>query len=129
LARRSAVPVDLDIPVTGRLPEPVEIAAYYAVAEALTNTARHARASAAEIEVAVGEGSCTCIRDDGRSAGFRGAGLIGLRDRVEPLTRLGVREHGRVSSLGSAGDQRRVRVGYGTSRAAPPRTRSASGAR
>jgi signal transduction histidine kinase len=37
LARRSAVPIDLDIRVTGRLPEPVEIAAYYAVAEALTN--------------------------------------------------------------------------------------------
>jgi signal transduction histidine kinase len=56
LARRSAVPVDLDVPVTGRLPEPVEIAAYDAVAEALTNSAKHARASAAQVEVAAGKG-------------------------------------------------------------------------
>jgi hypothetical protein len=69
--------------VTGRLPKPVEIAAYYAVAKALTNTAKHARASAAEVEVAVGEGSCTCVRGDGRrGTGFGGgAGLTGLRDR------------------------------------------------
>ena len=59
LARRSAVPVHLDIQVTGRLPEPVEIAAYYTVAEALTNAAKHAHATAAEVEVAAAAASCT----------------------------------------------------------------------
>lgn len=89
LARRSVVPVDLDIRVAGRLPEPVEIAAYYAVAEALTNTAKHAQASTAEVEVATGDGVLhVCVRDDGRGgAGFgQGSGLIGLKDRVEALS-------------------------------------------
>ena len=56
LARRAAVPVGLDVQVEGRLPEPVEVAAYYVVAEALANAAKHAHASAAEVEVAAGEG-------------------------------------------------------------------------
>ena len=88
LARRSAVPVCLEVQVEGRLPEPAEVAAYYAVAEALTNTAKHARASAAEVEVAIGEGVLqVSVRDDGRGgAGFgRGSGLVGLKDRVEAL--------------------------------------------
>jgi len=58
------------------------------VAEALTNTAKHARASAAEVEVAIGEGVLqVSVRDDGRGgAGFgRGSGLVGLKDRVEAL--------------------------------------------
>jgi signal transduction histidine kinase len=45
LARRSTVPVTLDLAVDRRLPEPVEVAAYYVLAEALTNTAKHARAT------------------------------------------------------------------------------------
>src|SRR3954452_8949303 len=45
LARRSAIPVELQCGIEGRLPEQVEIAAYYAVSEALTNTAKHAEAS------------------------------------------------------------------------------------
>jgi signal transduction histidine kinase len=49
LARRSAVPVDLDLGVDRRLPDSVEVAAYYAVAEALTNAAKHARASVVEV--------------------------------------------------------------------------------
>ena len=57
LARRCAVPVSLDIKVAERLPEPVEIAAYYAISEALTNTAKHAHASAAEVEVAARDGA------------------------------------------------------------------------
>jgi signal transduction histidine kinase len=88
LARRSAVPVDLDIQVEGRLPEPVEIAAYYTVAEALTNTAKHARATTAEIRVAASDGVLRMsIRDDGRGgADFgHGSGLVGLKDRVEAL--------------------------------------------
>jgi signal transduction histidine kinase len=88
LARRCAIPVRLDVQVTGRLPEPTELAAYYTVAEALTNTAKHARASAAEVEVVTGEGVLLVrIRDDGTGgAEFgRGTGLAGLRDRVESL--------------------------------------------
>ena len=88
LARRSVVPVVLDVRMPGRLPEPVETAAYYAVAEALTNTAKHADASAAKVEVAVGEGVLrVSVHDDGcGGAGFgRGSGLVGLKDRVEAL--------------------------------------------
>jgi len=88
LARRSAVPVHLDIQVTGRLPEPVEIAAYYTVSEALTNAAKHAHATAADIEVAESNGVVhVCVRDDGRGgADFgHGSGLFGLKDRAEAL--------------------------------------------
>jgi signal transduction histidine kinase len=88
LARRSAVPVDLDIQVDRRLPQPVEIAAYYAVSEALTNAAKHARATAVLIEVAEGDGVLDIrVRDNGRGgADFsHGSGLTGLRDRAEAL--------------------------------------------
>ena len=88
LARRSAVPVSLDISVAERLPEPVEIAAYYAVSEALTNTAKHAHASGADVEVAVRDGGLrVCVRDDGRGgADFAGgSGLAGIKDRMEAL--------------------------------------------
>jgi signal transduction histidine kinase len=88
LARRSAVPVSLDVQVAGRPPEPVEIAAYYAVSEALANVAKHAHASAAEVEVTAGGGALRVdVRDDGRGgADFgRGSGLVGLKDRVEAL--------------------------------------------
>ena len=45
LARRAAIAVELDADAIGRLPQPVEVAAYYVVSEALTNATRHARAS------------------------------------------------------------------------------------
>jgi signal transduction histidine kinase len=88
LARRSAVPVRLDIQVQGRLPDPVEIAAYYTVSEALTNAAKHARATAADIQVAVSDGVLRArVRDDGQGgADFsHGSGLVGLKDRAETL--------------------------------------------
>jgi signal transduction histidine kinase len=88
LARRSAIPVSLDISVAERLPEPVEIAAYYAVSEALTNTAKHAHASGADVEVAASDGDLRiCVRDDGRGgADFAGgSGLAGIKDRMEAL--------------------------------------------
>lgn len=88
LARQAAVLVRLDVQVAERLPDPTEVAAYYAVAEALTNTAKHARASAAKVEVTAGEGMLrVSVRDDGcGGATFGcGSGLVGLKDRVEAL--------------------------------------------
>jgi signal transduction histidine kinase len=88
LARRSAVPVRLDVQVDGRLPEQIEIAAYYVVAEALTNAAKHAHATVADVEVAAGEGVLRVrVRDDGRGGAdvTGGSGLVGLRDRAEAL--------------------------------------------
>jgi signal transduction histidine kinase len=86
LARRSAVPVQLQLETGARLPERVEVAAYYVVAEALANVAKHANASVAEVEVAVDDGLVRLgIRDDGIGGAdpTRGSGLVGLKDRVE----------------------------------------------
>src|SRR5690242_19623631 len=67
LARRSAVPVEIEVRVGTRLPEPVEVAAYYIVSEALTNTAKHAHASAVHVAVEARDGVLgLSIRDDGR---------------------------------------------------------------
>jgi signal transduction histidine kinase len=88
LARRSAIPVDLDIRVPGRLPEQIEVSGYYVVTEALTNTAKHARASAVSVEVEVaGEALRVVVHDDGTGGAdlADGAGLAGLKDRVEAL--------------------------------------------
>ena len=88
LARRSAVPVLLDVRVDGRLPEQVELAAYYVVSEALTNAAKHAAASGVHVDVQAGKGVLRIeVRDDGRGGATfaRGSGLVGLRDRVEAL--------------------------------------------
>jgi signal transduction histidine kinase len=88
LARRSAIPVDLDVQIDRRLPEPVETAAYYTVAEALTNAVKHAHATTAQIEAAATDGVLHVrVRDDGHGgADFsRGSGLLGLKDRAEAL--------------------------------------------
>jgi signal transduction histidine kinase len=88
LARRSAVPVELDLRTGTRLPEPVEVAAYYIVSEALTNTAKHARASVVYVAVEVRHGVLELsIRDDGSGGADPacGSGLIGLTDRVDAL--------------------------------------------
>jgi signal transduction histidine kinase len=88
LGRRSPILVDLDIQVDGRLPEPVETAAYYAVSEALTNAAKHAHATAADVEVDVRDGVLhVYVHDNGRGgADFGpGSGLVGLKDRAEAL--------------------------------------------
>jgi PAS domain S-box-containing protein len=88
LARRSAVPVRLDVRADPRLPEPVAVAAYYVVSEALTNSAKHADASAVDVTVGAADGVLTLsIRDDGGGGAdpARGSGLIGLADRVETL--------------------------------------------
>jgi signal transduction histidine kinase len=88
LARRSAVPVDLDVQVAGRLPEQIEVSGYYVVAEALTNSVKHARASAVSVEAAVSDDVLrVTVRDDGTGGAdlTLGAGLAGLKDRVEAL--------------------------------------------
>jgi GAF domain-containing protein len=88
LARRSPIPVDLQVQVNERLPEPVKVSAYYVIAEALTNAAKHARASVVSVQIEVaGDVLLLEVRDDGTGgAGFsRGTGLAGLKDRVEAL--------------------------------------------
>jgi signal transduction histidine kinase/PAS domain-containing protein len=88
LARRSAVPVELDVRPERRLPERVEVAAYYVVSEALTNAAKHAHASVVHVDVDADDSIVQlAIRDDGvgRADPVRGSGLIGLTDRVEAL--------------------------------------------
>ncbi|MFB9414121.1 sensor histidine kinase [Dactylosporangium matsuzakiense] len=88
LARRSAVPVDVDVRVEGRLPESLEVAAYYVVAEALTNVAKHADATLVTVSTEVrGPGLYLTVTDDGHGGADprRGTGLTGLRDRVEAL--------------------------------------------
>ncbi|MBB3601398.1 signal transduction histidine kinase [Mycolicibacterium sp. BK556] len=94
LARRSAVPVALDLDVDRRLPESVEVAAYYVVAEALTNAAKHAQADEVTVWARVTDTELALrIADDGiGGAGHGGgSGLIGLKDRVEALSgRLGI---------------------------------------
>ena len=88
LARRSAVPVELDLNVDRRLPESVEVAAYYVVAEALTNAAKHAQASEVHVSAVAGQDGLTLtISDDGIGGAVAGAGsgLIGLKDRVDAL--------------------------------------------
>jgi signal transduction histidine kinase len=88
LARRSAIPVELALGVDRRFPEQVEVAAYYVVAEALTNSAKHASASLVHVELHEDQAFLElAIHDDGiggADAG-KGSGLIGLADRVEAL--------------------------------------------
>ena len=72
----------------GRLAEPVEVSVYYFVAEALTNAAKHARATAVRVEVdIIGEVLSVAVSDNGiGGADFTGGtGLAGLRDRVEAI--------------------------------------------
>jgi signal transduction histidine kinase len=88
LARRSALPVDLLLGIHRRLPDPVEVAAYYVVAEAMTNAAKHARASMVEVCADIeGQDLHLSIRDDGIGGAdaANGSGISGLRDRVEAL--------------------------------------------
>nr|BFE59589.1 GAF domain-containing protein [Dactylosporangium thailandense] len=88
LARRSAIPVELNLKIGRPLPEHAEVAAYHIVSEALANAATHARATVvqvnAEAEHAVFRLS---IHDDGIGGASlgKGSGLIGLQDRIEAL--------------------------------------------
>jgi signal transduction histidine kinase len=90
LARRSPVPVELEVELgkESRLAEPIEVAAYYVVAEALTNAAKHANASVIRVSGGASEGMLQLhVQDDGRGGAdrARGSGLVGMTDRVEAL--------------------------------------------
>jgi signal transduction histidine kinase/ketosteroid isomerase-like protein len=84
LGSRSQVPVAIDVSV-GRLPPAVEATAYFVVAEALTNVAKHAHAGHAEVTARIENGTLAVqVRDDGVGGATRrdGRGLTGLADRV-----------------------------------------------
>jgi signal transduction histidine kinase len=88
LARRAPVAVVLDVQIEDEPPDVVEVAAYYAVSELLTNTAKHAHASTVSIAVTSADGALRiAVRDDGVGGAdpVLGSGLVGLRDRIEAL--------------------------------------------
>ncbi|WP_433724438.1 DUF4118 domain-containing protein [Nocardia sp. CA-129566] len=88
LARRCSVPVVLELVIERRLPTSIEVGVYYVVAEALTNTAKHAQASNVNVRAEIdNEKLSLLIRDDGRGGAdpTKGSGLVGLIDRVEAL--------------------------------------------
>jgi signal transduction histidine kinase len=88
LARSSVIPVELNLNAQQRLPEQVEVAAYYVVSEALTNAAKHAQASVVQVELEVRDAIVRlAVSDDGIGGAdpADGSGLVGLRDRVEVL--------------------------------------------
>jgi signal transduction histidine kinase len=87
LAYRTPIPLDLDVKVEKRLPEQVEIAAYFVVCEALANVVKHAGATAASVRVdRSGDRAVVEVADDGIGcADANGSGVRGLADRVEAL--------------------------------------------
>ena len=122
LARRSPVPVQLDVAITDRLPEPIQTAAYYLVAEALTNTAKHAHATTVHVQVDTDHTDAgdpvlrVWVRDDGRGGAdpHGGSGLAGLTDRVDALG-------GRLWLHSPPGAGTTVRAELPLRQAAPPR--------
>ena len=106
LACRSPVLVELDVRVPERLPEVTEVTAYYVVAEALANTAKHADATVAWVRAETRAGHLLLsVRDDGIGGldPLAGSGLIGLVDRVESTG-------GTIAVSGPAGGGASVRV-------------------
>ena len=88
VAGRANLPVELRVEVRERLPRPVEAAAYYIVAETLTNASKHARASHARVEVVRSDGTLlVSVADDGVGGADvqGGSGVRGLADRVDAL--------------------------------------------
>ncbi|HEY7324459.1 MAG TPA: ATP-binding protein, partial [Streptosporangiaceae bacterium] len=88
LTRRASVPTVLDIDEIGRLPQPVEVASYYVVSEALTNAVKHADATVVHVNLGVTDTTLRLSIDDDGNGGAdpaQGSGIIGLIDRVEAL--------------------------------------------
>ena len=88
LARRASIPVTVGGAVSDRLPDPIELTAYFVVSEALTNVTKHAAAKQASVTLEQRSGAlCVSVTDDG-VGGARvtfGSGLAGLRDRLGAL--------------------------------------------
>ena len=85
---RFSVPIELAALPEERLPEPVEVAVYYLVCEALANVAKHAEASQATVAIVQSDGRVSVeVADDGIGGAdsAKGSGLRGLLDRVEAL--------------------------------------------
>jgi PAS domain S-box-containing protein len=104
LAERSPLPVEVETGLDGRLPEPVEVAVYYIVSEALTNVAKYAQASQATVGVQCLDGGVVVeVADNGVGGAdpAAGSGLRGLVDRVEALD-------GRLSVESSPGSGTRI---------------------
>jgi predicted ATPase/signal transduction histidine kinase len=118
LARRSVVPVRVEMTSQQRMPEHVEVSAYYVVAEALTNVAKHARASAVHIQVEVTDAVLrVTVADDGAGGavvGGGGTGLVGIKDRVEALG-----GHLRLNSPDGGGTRLTVEFPFTAPAAAP----------
>jgi signal transduction histidine kinase len=88
LARRSSVPIDVDVRLDQRLPTAIEAAAYYIASETLTNVAKHAHATVVQLSASHHDGVLTLeVRDDGIGGvdAGRGSGILGLTDRAEAL--------------------------------------------
>jgi signal transduction histidine kinase len=88
LTARAPLPVELVVEPGGRAPEPVEVAAYYHVSEALTNILKHSDATSASVSVTRhGPRLVVAVADDGTGGADRvtGSGLRGLTDRIEAL--------------------------------------------
>jgi signal transduction histidine kinase len=86
LARRSAIPVNVDVDIAARIPPAIEIAAYYVATEALANCTKHASATAAAIVARTEDDVLyVSVHDDGVGGAdpTRGSGLVGLIDRIE----------------------------------------------
>jgi signal transduction histidine kinase len=118
LANRSPIPVELDVRIQGRLPEPAEVTAYYSVSEALTNAAKHAEASIVHVSADAGGGTLiVAVRDDGVGGAdpSGGSGLLGLKDRAEAIG-------GRISlqSPHSGGTMLRVELPLGDCNSSAP---------
>jgi signal transduction histidine kinase len=88
LTARAPLPIELSIELNGRPPEPVELAAYYLVSEALTNIIKHSDATTVGVSVARRDAQLVVeVADDGTGGASRatGSGLNGLTDRIETL--------------------------------------------
>ncbi|WP_410050339.1 sensor histidine kinase [Actinomadura sp. HBU206391] len=88
LTERCAVPVDVAVRLTDRPPEPVEAAAWFVIAEALTNVVKHSRATQTWVTVERSRDDLVIeVRDNGVGGAdaARGTGLVGLADRVSVL--------------------------------------------
>jgi signal transduction histidine kinase len=116
LARRSALPVKLELELDSRLEQTLEAAAYYIASEAITNAVKHAQASMIELHADCRDGALTLwIRDDGVGGAdlSRGSGIIGLTDRVEVLG-------GTISVLSPIGEGTTLQVHLPADRGAAP---------